>query len=84
MLRLFHNRECVDEIKLEESKHVYTIEFPWEKYTEGVFWFSLVPDEKCKMQQISGYYMGCVRRLHMWQSGLISVHIAEKNMSCAT
>lgn len=58
MLRLYHNRECVDEIKMEEAIHAYIVEFPWEKYTDGVFWFSLVPDEKCKMQQISGYYMG--------------------------
>ena len=66
MLRLYHNRECVDEIKLEESKHVYTIEFPWEKYTDGVFWFSLVSDENCKMQQISGYYMGvCEKAAHV-------------------
>lgn len=63
MLRLYHNRECVDEIKMEEAIHAYIVEFPWEKYTDGVFWFSLVPDEKCKMQQISGYYMGVCEKI---------------------
>lgn len=63
MIRLYHNRECVDEIVLDETKQEHTIEFPWEQYMDGVFWFSFIPIKGSGMQQLEGYYTGICEKI---------------------
>lgn len=65
-IRLYHNRECVDEIKPDKLKKEYIILFPWKEYEDGVFWFSLIPEKNAEVKQITGCYAGvCNQPAHV-------------------
>lgn len=42
-LRLYHDHDCIQEIQLNANLLEHPIvDFPWEQYDNGVFWFSLI------------------------------------------
>lgn len=71
-LRLYHDRECVRELPLDAgSLTQYRLDFPWEQYDGGVFWFSLVQAKKVSGRcRISGFYMGACQSIRAVAIGI--------------
>lgn len=57
-LILMHNREKIREMELNHDQKEYVVEFPYQEYSDGVFWFSLIKRPGEVKQEISGYYAG--------------------------
>ncbi len=71
MLRLYHNRNCVREITLNaDSLTQYRLDFPWEHYDKGVFWFSLVKKKNTFKCCLSGFYTGICGNVHAVAIGI--------------
>lgn len=58
-LRLYHNRDCIQEISLEtDIFEEHLLYFPWNQYDEGVFWFSLIQPLKSNDCFKEGFFVG--------------------------
>lgn len=70
-LRLYHNRKCVRELVLNVDRLMqYRLDFPWEQYDDGVFWFSLVKQKKASRNCLSGFYIGTCRDIRAVSIGI--------------
>lgn len=71
-LRLYHNRECIKEVKLDANvlkKQV--IFFPIEKFNEGVFWFSVVESSTINSEVYKkGFFIGVCSELRNIKIGV--------------
>ena len=75
-LLLMHDRQVVKEIELEDTEKEYIVSFPYEEYSDGVFWFSLIKaceevdksgeEAETKICKIKGYFSGEISEEHIW------------------
>ena len=58
-LILMHNREKIREMELNHDQKEYVVEFPYQEYSDGVFWFSLIKRPGEVKQEISADRIVC-------------------------
>ena len=65
--QIYHNRTCIQTIPLTSTTlQNYEIAFPWDDYSDGVFWFSLIPNNQINTPTCSGFYTGiCTNPQHV-------------------
>lgn len=56
-IRLMHDQEVIRQIELSLSDRVCEIEFPYQAYESGVFWFAVQPRQWDPLE-LSGYFEG--------------------------
>ena len=57
-LLLMHDRQIIEEIELRDIKNEYVVKLPYDRCSEGVFWFSLIKSSGNIRRSVEGYFSG--------------------------